>query len=58
MTQQHNLDSLKKAAALKAVEFVHDGMVVGLGTGSTANHMVVALGEKVRAGMQLRGVPT
>lgn len=58
MTQQHNLDSLKKAAALKAVEFVRDGMVVGLGTGSTANHMVVALGEKVRAGMQLRGVPT
>ncbi|MBM4139212.1 MAG: ribose-5-phosphate isomerase RpiA [Nitrospira sp.] len=53
-----DLDSLKKAAALKAVEFVRDGMVVGLGTGSTAKHMVVALGEKVRAGMRLRGVPT
>jgi ribose 5-phosphate isomerase A len=53
-----DLDSFKKAAALKAVEFVRDGMVVGLGTGSTAKHMVVALGEKVRAGMALRGVPT
>lgn len=53
-----DLDSLKKAAALKAVEFVRDGMVVGLGTGSTAKHMVLALGEKVRAGMRLLGVPT
>lgn len=53
-----DLDSLKKAAALKAVEFVHDGMVVGLGTGSTAKHMIVALGDRVRAGMKLRAVPT
>ena len=53
-----DLDSLKKAAALKAIEFVRDGMVVGLGTGSTAKHMVIALGEKVRTGMKLRGVPT
>jgi ribose 5-phosphate isomerase A len=53
-----DLDSQKKAAALKAVEFVRDGMVVGLGTGSTAKHMVIALGEKVRAGMRLRGVST
>lgn len=58
MTPEHDLDRLKKAAALKAVEFVHDGMIVGLGTGSTAKHMVVALGKKVRAGMRLRGVPT
>jgi ribose 5-phosphate isomerase A len=58
MTPLHDLDGLKKAAALKAIEFVRDGMVVGLGTGSTAKHMVIALGEKVRAGMKLRGVPT
>ena len=58
MMSNQDLDSLKKAAALKAVEFVRDGMVVGLGTGSTAKHMVIALGEKVRAGMRLRGVPT
>lgn len=58
MTTQLDLDRLKKAAALEAVEYVQDGMVVGLGTGSTAKHMVIALGEKVRAGMKLRGVPT
>src|SRR5574337_960573 len=58
MTTSQYLDSLNKAAALKAVEFVRDGMVVGLGTGSTAKHMVLALGEKVKAGMTLRGVPT
>jgi len=58
MMSNQDLDSLKKAAALKAVEFVRDGMVVGLGTGSTAKHMVVALGEKIRSGMRLRGVPT
>ncbi|MGZ8366352.1 MAG: ribose-5-phosphate isomerase RpiA, partial [Nitrospira sp.] len=53
-----DLDHLKKAAALKAIEFVRDGMVVGLGTGSTAKHLLVALGERVRAGMKLRGVST
>ncbi len=53
-----NLDSFKKSAALKAVEFVRDGMIVGLGTGSTAKHMLIALGEQVRAGMKLRGVAT
>lgn len=58
MTTLRDLDSLKKAAAMTAVDFVRDGMVVGLGTGSTATHMVRALGEKVRAGMKLRGVPT
>ena len=54
----NDLDHCKKAAALKAIEFVHDGMIVGLGTGSTAKHLVLALGERVRAGMKLRGVPT
>jgi ribose 5-phosphate isomerase A len=58
MTSNQDLDSLKKAAALRAVEFVREGMTVGLGTGSTAKHMVIALGERVRAGMKLRGVPT
>jgi ribose 5-phosphate isomerase A len=53
-----DLDQLKKAAALQAIEFVRAGMVVGLGTGSTAKHMIMALGDKVRAGMKLRGVPT
>ena len=58
MKSNQELDSLKKAAALTAIEFVRDGMTVGLGTGSTAKHMVMALGERVRVGMKLRGVPT
>lgn len=53
-----DLDQLKKSAATEAAQFVRNGMVVGLGTGSTAKHMIRALGEKVRAGMKLRGVPT
>ncbi|HJT20623.1 MAG TPA: ribose-5-phosphate isomerase RpiA [Nitrospira sp.] len=53
-----DLDQLKRAAALKALDFVQDGMIVGLGTGSTARHVVIALGERVRGGMKLRGVPT
>ena len=58
MMSSQDLDSLKKAAALTAVEFVRDGMVVGLGTGSTAKHAIFALGEKVREGITLLGVPT
>src|SRR5512138_42601 len=58
MTSNQDLDSLKKAAAITAMEFVRDRMTVGLGTGSTARHVVIALGEKVRAGMRLQGVPT
>ncbi|HKT35984.1 MAG TPA: ribose-5-phosphate isomerase RpiA [Nitrospira sp.] len=53
-----DLESLKKAAALAAVEYVKDGMVVGLGTGSTAKHLVMALGEKVRNGLQIQAVST
>jgi ribose 5-phosphate isomerase A len=58
MISSDDLDKLKKAAALESVGFVKDGMVVGLGTGSTAKHMIRALGEKVQGGMKLRGVPT
>lgn len=52
------LDDLKRAAALKSVEYVQDGMVVGLGTGSTAKHMIAALGERVKQGLRIQGVPT
>jgi ribose 5-phosphate isomerase A len=53
-----NLEALKERAARAAVEYVKDGYVVGLGTGSTARYVVLALGERVRAGLQIRGVPT
>lgn len=52
------IQELKKAAALRAVEYVRDGMRVGLGTGSTATLAVQALGERVRQGLRIVGVPT
>ncbi len=58
MKGAHDLDTLKRAAARKAIEFVHDGMVVGLGTGTTATHAVLGLAERVKAGLKIRGVPT
>lgn len=48
----------KRAAARAAAEQVQPGSVVGLGTGSTAAHVVALLGERVRAGLDIRGVPT
>ncbi len=53
-----NLDGLKRQAAVRAVEYVRDGMVVGLGTGSTAKHVLVALGERVKKGLKIKGVAT
>lgn len=52
------MDALKRQAAARALEAVRDGMKLGLGTGSTAKHFVDLLGEKVRAGMRVVGVPT
>lgn len=51
-------DDRKRAAALKALDFIQDGMIVGLGTGSTAAHFVKALGDKVKAGLKVTGVAT
>ena len=52
-------DRAKFVAAKRAVEFVEDGMRVGLGTGSTAVWMVRCLGEMVKNdGLQITGVPT
>ena len=53
-----NLEALKESAARAAVEYVKDGHVVGLGTGSTARYVVLALGERVKAGLTIKGVPT
>jgi ribose 5-phosphate isomerase A len=51
-------DTLKRAAAERAVALVSDGMRLGLGTGSTAAHFVSLLGERVRGGLKVVGVPT
>ncbi|MEH7492773.1 ribose-5-phosphate isomerase RpiA [Neobacillus niacini] len=48
----------KKQVGEKAVEYVKDGMVVGLGTGSTAYYFISKLGELVQQGLSIRGVPT
>ena len=51
-------DGEKEAAARASVEMVRDGDIVGLGTGSTAAYAVHFLGERVRAGLKIRGIPT
>ncbi|MES3109041.1 ribose-5-phosphate isomerase RpiA [Sphingomonas aurantiaca] len=52
------IDDNKKAAAVAAVAEVADGMLVGLGTGSTAAFAIRALGERVAAGLAVRAVVT
>ncbi|WP_322518389.1 ribose-5-phosphate isomerase RpiA [Rhodopseudomonas palustris] len=53
-----NKEDLKRQAAARALDEVRGGMKIGLGTGSTAKHFVELLGEKVRAGLDVIGVPT
>jgi len=53
------IDKAKFVAAKRSVDYVEDGMRVGLGTGSTAAWMVRCLGELVRDdGLKIKGVPT
>jgi ribose 5-phosphate isomerase A len=51
---------LKQQAAEKALEFVHSGMAIGLGTGSTTYYFVELLGQRLQSGelSDLRAVPT
>ncbi|RYQ81002.1 hypothetical protein Ahy_Scaffold1g107029 isoform D [Arachis hypogaea] len=53
-------DDLKKIAAYKAVEYIESGMVLGLGTGSTAKHAVDRIGKLLRQGKlkDIVGIPT
>jgi len=51
-------DQLKRAAALRAIEEIEDGMVVGLGTGSTAAFVVEGLAARVAAGLRVVSIPT
>jgi ribose 5-phosphate isomerase A len=51
-------DHAKQNAARAALEFVENGMIVGLGTGSTSAHFVRLLGERVGQGLRVKGVPT
>ena len=49
-------EAYKMAAALAALEYVADGMKVGIGTGSTADHFTRALGAAVEDGLKVIGV--
>jgi ribose 5-phosphate isomerase A len=51
-------DQEKKEAARASLKFVKDGHVVGIGTGSTAKFFIELLGEQVRSGLKVRGIPT
>ena len=48
----------KEAAARASLRFVKDGDVVGLGTGSTAKYFIQLLGEQVKNGLRIRGIPS
>jgi len=52
------IDQLKHQAAARAVEFVTNGMRVGLGSGSTSEVFINLLGARVRGGLDIVGVPT
>ena len=51
-------DTQKRAAAETATAMIEDGMVVGLGTGSTARFAIEALIRRVREGLRIRAIPT
>ena len=48
----------KKNAGIKAAEYIKDGMIVGLGTGSTAKYLVERVGELVKGGLKIQAVAT
>lgn len=50
--------NIKQMVGEKAAEYVEDGMIVGLGTGSTAYYLVEALGKRVKEGLKIKGVTT
>lgn len=52
------IDDLKRQASIAALEAIKDGMIVGLGTGSTATHFIRELGVRVQAGLRVHGIPT
>lgn len=48
----------KKIAAEKATEYIEDGMILGLGTGTTAYYMIKKVGELVAKGMNIKAIAT
>jgi ribose 5-phosphate isomerase A len=56
--QEKRAEELKRRAAGAALAYVENGMRLGLGTGSTANHFIELLGQRVREGLRVVAVPT
>ncbi|MBF0279770.1 MAG: ribose-5-phosphate isomerase RpiA [SAR324 cluster bacterium] len=52
------MEQEKKVAGEAAVDYVESGMVVGLGTGSTAYYAILELGRRVRDGIKIQAIPT
>jgi ribose 5-phosphate isomerase A len=48
----------KEAAARASLRFIQNGQIVGLGSGSTATRFIELLGQEVRRGLRIRGIPT
>lgn len=55
---QSDLQFEKQSVARAAVTFIKNGNIVGLGSGSTAAYFIQFLGERVKAGLDVRGIPT
>lgn len=51
-------DQEKQAAAIASLDFVHEGDIVGLGSGSTSEYFIRALAERVHAGLKIVGIPS
>ncbi len=51
-------EELKKLAGEKAIEHIEDGMIIGLGTGSTVEYTLRKLGKLCREGLKIKGIPT
>lgn len=49
---------MKKMAGEKAIEYIEDGMIIGLGSGSTVEYTLKKLGELVKDGLNVKGIPT
>lgn len=59
MQQESEQDAWKRMAGEEAVNYIEPGMVIGIGTGSTAAHMVRALAQRLRDGLTISGaIPT
>lgn len=49
---------MKRLAAEKACEYIEDGMILGLGTGSTVDYALIKIGNMIKDGLDIKGIPT